>query len=136
MQIETFLDVLLIEEIPFKDEGITGLKGLDGKEIVTPAAEGRRKWARKSNTGKVISCDKQFPYNGMMIDMPYKVGDVVRTNEFGRTPIMLNPEDEFNPDAPKYYLIRYDDVQGRVNPVETLLPPNCVLVNAVEYVNA
>ena len=114
MQIETFLDVLLIEEIPFVDEGKTGIVNDKGDELVTPAAEGRKKWARKSNTGRVVSCDKQFPYNGMMIEMPYKKGDVVRTNEFGRTPIVLNPEDEFSPEAPKYYLIRYDDVLGRV----------------------
>lgn len=109
MQIETFLDVLLIEEIPVEDATSTGITGLDGKPVVRS-----NRAAKKPQTGRVVSCDARFPYNGLWVDMPYKVGDVVRTNEFGRNYIVLNPEDEFRPEAKKFYLIRYEDVEGRV----------------------
>jgi co-chaperonin GroES (HSP10) len=107
--LETFLDVLLIEEIPVENDTATGIVGANGAEIVRT-----QRAARKPQTGKVISCDTRFPWYGMMVDMPYKVGDVVRTNEFGRDYIVLNPEDEFKPDATKFYLIHYADIQGRV----------------------
>jgi len=107
--LETFLDVLLIEEIPVENATDTGIVTATGKQIVRS-----QKAARKPQTGKVISCDTKFPWYGLMVDMPYKPGDVVRTNEFGRDYIVLNDEDEFKPDAVKYYLIHYSDIQGRV----------------------
>lgn len=109
MKLETFLDVLLIEEIPVENATSTGITGADGVEIVRT-----QRAARKPQTGKVVSCDTEFPRAGTMVPMPYKVGDVVRTNEFGRDYIILNPDDEFRPDATKYYLIHYADIQGRV----------------------
>ena len=108
--LETFLDVLLIEEIPVENDTDTGIVGAGGQKIVRSHAA-----ARKPQTGKVISCDTRFPWYGMMVDMPYKVGDVVRTNEFGRDYVLLNDEDEFKPGAVKYYLIHYADIQGRVS---------------------
>lgn len=109
MKIETFLDVLLIEEIPVEDATNTGIVTPDGRQIVRSARA-----AKKPMTGKVVSCGNRFPMAGLWVDMPYKKGDVVKTNEFGRTYIVLNPEDEFRPDATKFYLIRYEDVEGRV----------------------
>lgn len=109
MQIDTFLDVLLIEEIPVENATDTGIVNVDGKQLVRS-----ERAAKKPMTGKVISCDARFPYNGVWVDMPYRKGDVVRTNEFGRNYIVLNPEDEFRPEAKKYYLIRYEDIEGRV----------------------
>lgn len=109
MQIETFLDVLLIEEIPVEDSTSTGLVGAGGQAIVRS-----QKAAKKPTTGKVVSCGSRFPMAGLWVDMPYQIGDVVKTNEFGRNYIVLNPEDEFRPEAKKYYLIRYEDVEGRV----------------------
>jgi co-chaperonin GroES (HSP10) len=109
MKLETFLDVLLIEEIPVEDDTATGIVTAGGRQIVRS-----QKAARKPQTGKVLSCDTRFPWNGVMIEMPYRVGDIVRTNEFGRDYILLNPDDEFRPEATKYYLIHYADVQGRV----------------------
>src|ERR1017187_4989110 len=102
MQIETFLDVLLIEEIPVVAATSTGLSGIDGKEIVTT-----QRAQKKPQTGKVLSCGTKFPMAGLWVDMPYKVGDVVKTNEFGRNYIVLNEEDRFRNDVSKYYLIRY-----------------------------
>jgi co-chaperonin GroES (HSP10) len=118
MQIETFLDMFLIEEIPVENATSTGIVGIDGQEVVRS-----QRAAKKPTTGKVVSCGKQFPYNGMMIDNPYKVGDIVRTNEFGRDYQVLNQEDEFRPGAVKFYLIRYDDIQGRVKPPARNQPP-------------
>ena len=108
--LETFLDVLLIEEIPVENDQATGILGIDGQQVVRS-----QKAARKPQTGIVRSCDTKFPWYGLMVDMPYKVGDVVRTNEFGRDYILLNPDDEFKPDATKFYLIHYADIQGRVS---------------------
>lgn len=110
MQIETFLDVFLVEEIPVEDATSTGLVGVNGEEIVRSA-----KAAKEPQTGIVKSCGEKFPYNGLWVENPYKQGDTVRTNGFGRNYIVLNPEDEFRPDAKKYYLIRYEDIEGRVN---------------------
>ena len=109
MQIETFLDMFLIEEIPVENATSTGIVGAGGQEIVRSM-----KAAKQPQTGRVVSCGKQFPYNGVMIDNPYSVGDVVRTNAFGRNYIVLEDANEFRPDAKKHYLIRYDDIEGRV----------------------
>jgi len=107
--IETFLDVLLIEEIPVQNATDTGIVTADGRQLIRSA-----KAERKPMTGKVLSCGERFPMSGVWVENPYRPGDVVRTNEFGRDYIVLNPDDEFRPDAVKYYLIRYEDVIGRV----------------------
>jgi co-chaperonin GroES (HSP10) len=106
--IETFLDVLLIEEIPVENATGTGVVMANGQEIVRT-----HKASRKPQFGKVLSCDTQFPRGGLMVPMPYKVGDIVKTNEFGRDYQTFRVEDEL-PGATKFYLIRYDDIQGRV----------------------
>ena len=108
--IETFLDMFLIEEIPVEDALNTGIVNADGRQIIRSG-----KAARKPMTGKVLSCGERFPMSGVWVDNPYSPGDVVRTSEFGREYIVLNDEDEFKPDAVKYYLIRYEDVIGRVD---------------------
>ena len=107
--IETFLDVMLIEEIPVQDATATGIVGVGGQQLIRS-----QKAALNPQTGKVLSCGERFPMSGVWVDNPYRPGDVVRTNEFGRDYVVLNPDDEFRPDAVKYYLIRYEDVIGRV----------------------
>lgn len=109
MQIETFLDVFLIEEIPVENATSTGITGIDGQEIVRSVRA-----QKKPQTGRVVSCGEKFPYNGVWVDNPYSVGDVVRTNEFGRNYIILEDGDEFRPDAKKFYLIRFEDIEGRL----------------------
>src|ERR1700761_7176318 len=105
-KLETFLDVLLIEELPEKDSLKTGVDGILRTE----------KAAIQPRYGKVISCDTRFPYAGVWVDMPYKVGDVVKTKEYGRRYQTFSSDDE-KPGATKYYLIRYADVEGRLAPV-------------------
>jgi co-chaperonin GroES (HSP10) len=117
MQIETFLDVFLIEEIPVENATSTGIVTAGGQEIVRS-----QKAARKPMTGKVVSCGEKFPYNGLWVENPYKAGDVVRTNEFGRNYIVLNDDDEFKPSAAKFYLIRYEDIEGRVRAPKCAAP--------------
>lgn len=102
-QLETFLDYFLVEEIPEQDSLKTGVDGILRTE----------KSARKPMYGKVLSCDSHFPRNGMMVPNPLKVGDIVKTNEFGRDYQTFSVEDE-KPGATRYYLIRFDDIQGRV----------------------
>src|ERR1700679_596440 len=101
-QLETFFDSFLVEEIPVTDSLKTGVDGILRTE----------KSARKPLYGKILSADTQFPRNGMMVPNPYKVGDVVKTSEFGRDYQTFSVEDE-KPGATKYYLIRFDDIQGR-----------------------
>jgi len=107
-QLETFLEVLLVEELPVEDAQATGVAN-----IVTT-----EKGSQRSFLGRVVACDKQFPRGGMMVDMPYKVGDIVFTNEFGRDKLMRDPFRDWAPIKPndkQYYTIRYEDIYGRVS---------------------
>lgn len=108
-QLETFLDYFLVEEIPESNAYDHGIVGVEGKTVIRTD-----KTARKSMYGKVLSCDTHFPRNGMMVPNPIKVGDVVKTSEFGRDYQTFSIEDE-KPGATKYYLIRFDDIHGRVS---------------------
>ena len=112
MRLETFFDMLLVEEIPVEDATSTGIKGLDGKDIVaTPKSVG------KPPLGKVISCGEEFPVAGVWVKMPYKVGDVISSQEYGRNyEINLNRDRKYRPELPKFYTIRFADVEGRVVP--------------------
>lgn len=107
-QLETFLDVLLIEELPVENALDTGIVTGSGQQIVRT-----QKAARKPMYGKVLSCGTRFPIAGVWVEMPYKPGDIVKTNEFGRNYITFNIADEL-PGATKFYLIRYEDVEGRL----------------------
>jgi hypothetical protein len=108
---EVFLDMLLIEEIPHVNATGSGLVGLAGKEISART----EKAVGKPPTGKVIACGSRFPMSGLWIDMPYKPGDIVSTNEFGRNyEISLNDGRRYRPGVPNFYLIRYADVEGRL----------------------
>lgn len=113
-QLETFLDNYFIEEIPVEDAKSFGLTGLDGQEIVRTD-----KTARRPQYGKILSAAPQFARHGLMIDNPLKVGDVVKTSEFGRNYITFSVEDE-KPGATKYYTIRFDDIEGKLSRRETI----------------
>jgi co-chaperonin GroES (HSP10) len=106
-QLETFFDSFLVEEIPVKEAMNTGIVGKDGELVRT------EKQARKPQYGKIISCGAKFPRNGVIVPNPYHVGDVVKTSEFGRDYQTFSVEDE-KPGATKFYLIRFDDIQGKV----------------------
>lgn len=108
-KMEVFLDVLLVEEIPAEDAQATGIVNSEGRQVVLA-----ERYARKAMYGKVMACGDKFPMSGVWVDMPYKVGDVIKTNEFGRNYITFSTEDLL-PGAKKYYLIRYADVEGRIN---------------------
>ena len=113
MLLETFLDVLLIEEVPEENERGTGIKNLAGQEIVrTEASMGR------PSLGRVLSCGERFPMSGVWVDMPYKVGDLVTTNEYGRNYEIALNKGKHGREA-KYFLVHYADVEGRIK-AETL----------------
>lgn len=105
--LETFLDLLLIEEIPVEKDQDYGIVNEKGQKIVRT-----QKYGQKPMYGKVLSCAAQFPRNGMLVDNPLQVGDIVKTSEFGRDYVTFTIEDE-QPGATKFYLIRFDDIQGR-----------------------
>lgn len=110
MQLETFLDVLLVEEILVEDARNTGLVGVGGKALVTT-----EKAVGLPPTGRVIACGDKFPLAGVWVDMPYKVGDVISSQGFGRDyEINMNLDRKYRPELPKFYTIRFADVEGRV----------------------
>lgn len=111
MRIQPVLDMLLIEEIREENATGSGLLGLNGQEIAAKT----EKQVGKPPTGKVLACGKGFPYFGLWVDMPYRVGDVVSTNEFGRNyDIAMNRDRKYRPELPKFYLIRVEDIEGIV----------------------
>lgn len=108
-QLETFLDNFLIEEIPVEDAKSYGIVDKKGNELLVRTD----KTERKAMYGKVLACAESFPRNGVLIQNPIQVGDIVMTSEFGRDPVTFTLEDE-KPGAVKRYLIRFDDIRGRV----------------------
>lgn len=111
-QLKMVLNNLLIEEIPVENATSLDVVGLDGKEIVTTD-----KSAKKPFLGKVLDCGDKFPIAGQWVEMPYKVGDVVFTSEFGRDYLTLDPFRGWkkikNSDT-QYYTIHYEDIIGVV----------------------
>jgi co-chaperonin GroES (HSP10) len=111
-RLEVVLNNLLIQEIPAEDAKSLDVIGLDGKEIVTTD-----KAATKPFLGKVLACGASFPVSGLWVDMPYRPGDIVFTDEFGRNYLKLDPFrgwKKIKSTDTQYYTIRYEDVIGVV----------------------
>lgn len=106
--IETFFDVLLVEEIPVVNAADTGLVGIGGQAIVTT-----QRAVGKPPTGTVICAAPNFPLSGVMVDNPYKAGDVISSQEFGRN-YELSLNRLRRSDLPQYFTIRVADVEGKV----------------------
>lgn len=114
MVLETTLDNFLIEEIPVENAKALGIVTAEGKELITTDSG-----KIKPFLGKILSCSERFPYMGTVIENPYKVGDVVKTNEFGRDYLDLDPFRGWalikKTDAKQYYFIHYADIQAKVS---------------------
>jgi len=60
------------------------------------------------------------PVAGVWVDMPYKVGDVISCQDFGRNyEINMNRDRKYRPELPKFYTIRFADIEGRVGHIST-----------------
>jgi co-chaperonin GroES (HSP10) len=104
------LDKIFVEEIPVDDSRIQTLGGLN---LATS-----ERFRAKPMTGKVLAVGDGVPMGGILMAMPYKVGDVVRCSEYGREYINLrngrNGENAFEKDEVRTFLIRVADTQGEM----------------------
>ena len=64
--------------------------------------------------GVVVAVGDGIPYAGLVLPIPYQVGDTVMIPDVGVERIYLNPEDEYNTEAPKYLLVRCADTKGKI----------------------
>lgn len=113
MKLETTLDNFLIKEIPVENARSLGIVTAEGKEII--ATESGK---IKPFLGKILSCADKFPYMGTVIENPYKVGDIVKTNEFGRDYLTIDPFRNWaliKKTDQQYYFIHYADIEARVH---------------------
>jgi co-chaperonin GroES (HSP10) len=103
------LDRIFVEEIPVRDRIVT----LGG---IIVGDQSHSKLSKKSMTGKVLAVGDGVPMGGILMPMPYKVGDVVRCSEYGREYINLetgqNGETSFQKDEVRTFLIRVADTHG------------------------
>jgi co-chaperonin GroES (HSP10) len=67
---------------------------------------------RESFIGEVVGIGDGVPMGGVLVPMPFKLGDVVQYGRYGKEEIILNAEDEFDSEAPDYFLIRVADTKG------------------------
>jgi len=98
------LDRILVEEIP-----------LEESRIVLPGGvklERSERYTEKSDIGRVLAVGDGVPMGGILMPMPYKVGQIVKCSEYGRTPWYARPEDKNDKNVPKRYLIRVADTAG------------------------
>lgn len=104
------LDRILVEEIP-----------LEESRIVTPGGlklERSERYTAKITAGKVLAVGDGVPMGGILMPMPYKVGQVVRCAEYGRNYINLrtgqNGVGAFVEGEKKTFLIRVADTDGEL----------------------
>jgi co-chaperonin GroES (HSP10) len=112
-QLKMHLNNLLIEEIPVENaNALSDVVSPDGEALVTTD-----KTVQKPFLGKVIDCGDKFPIAGQWVDMPYRPGDVVFANEFGRDYLILDPFRDWKKikkSDTQYYTIHYEDIIGVV----------------------
>lgn len=112
MKLETKLDRFLIKEIPVENARSLGIVTAAGQEIISS-----EKSKIKPFLGEILSCDAKFPFMGALIENPYRVGDIVKTNEFGRDYLTIDPFRNWSlikVDDQQYYFISYADIDAKV----------------------
>ncbi len=109
------LDRIFVEEIPVQDN-----------RIVTPGGltlERSERFAAKPMTGRVLAVGEGVPMAGVLMPMPYKVGDVVHCSEYGREYINLRShqvgERAFTRDEVRTFIIRVADTHGKLHPEDS-----------------
>ena len=102
------LDRIWVEEIPVQETRIVTPGGL--------ALERSERFAAKPMTGKVVAVGEGVPMAGVLMPMPYKVGDIVHCAEYGRQYINLRThqvgEKAFTKDEVRTFSIRVADTSG------------------------
>jgi co-chaperonin GroES (HSP10) len=102
------LDRIFVEEIPVKESRIVTAGGL--------ALERSERFEKKPMTGRVLAVGDGVPMAGVLLPMPYAVGQVVRCSEYGREYVNLktgeNGVNAFQQGEPRTFLIRVADTHG------------------------
>jgi co-chaperonin GroES (HSP10) len=101
------LDRILVEDIPVEENRIH----IPGQPDILRS----ERFLKKSDLGRVLAVGDGVPMGGILMPMPYKVGQVVKCSEYGRKYILLSPNDELGTakgEIPKRYLIRVADTDG------------------------
>jgi co-chaperonin GroES (HSP10) len=102
------LDRILVEEVPVEENRIHVPGG--------PEIHRSERYLKKSDLGRVLAVGDGVPMGGILMPMPYEVGQVVKCSEYGRKYILLDPNDELGTakgEIPKRYLIRVADTDGQ-----------------------
>lgn len=98
------LDRILVEEIKVEASRVLKLGELQ--------LERSQKFEEKSLIGRVLAVGDGVPMGGVLMPMPYKVGQTVMCSEYGRTDWYAKPEDKIDKTVPRRYLIRVADTMG------------------------
>jgi co-chaperonin GroES (HSP10) len=102
------LDRILVEELPVEENRIH----LPGQKEMIHRSE---RFLKKSDLARVLAVGDGVPMGGILMPMPYQVGQVVKCSEYGRKYVLLDPADELGTakgEIPKRYLIRVADTDG------------------------
>ena len=70
---------------------------------------------RESFMGEVVGLGDGVPMGGVLMPMPFKLGQVIRYGKYGKEKILLSAEDEFDTEAAVYYLLRTADIKGIIS---------------------
>lgn len=104
------LDKILVEEIPVVENRIVTPGGL--------ALDRSERFEKKPMSGRVLAVGDGVPMAGVLMPMPYKVGQVVRCSEYGREYINLKTGENgigaFVKGEKKTYLVRVADTHGEI----------------------
>lgn len=106
MKFKPVLDNVLVKELPVPE-----------KRIITGEIVASDHYAKgRTYRGTVVAVGDGVPMGGVVMPMPYQVGDLIKLGEFGGEAFYFNPEDEYSTDknAPKYWLYRVADTQGKI----------------------
>jgi co-chaperonin GroES (HSP10) len=97
------LDRVLVREIPREKSKIVGTH-----------LQASEHYAKESDRAVVVAIGDGVPMGGVLMPIPFQVGDVVHLgNRYSLEQIYLKPEDENDPSAPKYFLVRCADLLGK-----------------------
>lgn len=102
------LDRVLVQEDPVQENKVIGTTA-QGNIVASQHYQKSRTYR-----GTVVATGTGVPMGGVLMDMPFEVGDRVWLDEFGGDRFYLNPEDEHSTDksAPIYWIYRVSDIKG------------------------
>lgn len=103
------LDRILVHEIPVEENRVIATLG--GQEIV----QSQHFQKERTFRGVVVAVGDGVPMGGVIMPIPYKVGDHIRLTEFGGDRFYLKPEHETSSDKslPIYWIYRVADTLGK-----------------------